>query len=134
MVIFFLAVLLNISAFSYILWSGYFGDDAQNVDLPGRAMLAGQTWLQLSQHAASEWVFKTGRPFPLSVYTVPLFHLFSSRIAYKVFILILSLLSFFSFSLLIYRVSKNIRLALLYLLFLPCFVSSRYWYEAQSFF
>lgn len=123
------ALVLCAVSFSYILKSGYFGDDAQNVDLPGKALLSGQTWTKQTINAMFEWTFQKGRPFPLSTYTVPLFHFLTSRVTFKLFAYFICLINFLSIASVIYSVSSSYRMAILFLTLLPTTVSSRYWYD-----
>lgn len=115
-----------------ILNAGFYSDDAWNIFTKETMLLKGQTLWQYIE-AVNHSALASGRLFPASVvYQVLFFSFFQSSFCYEAARVIFIWLSFFSVAWLVKLLSNNKKLAMLFLVLLPIFLTVRIFHDALT--
>lgn len=124
-----LAIILDVLLLSNILKSDYFGDDLYNFQVSGAVPLIFPSVFDLTKHFFMEWLNTNGRFFPGAWYGYYIFYIFDTLYLYKLFLLSITIASIGAFSYLIYLLSKDKYLSLLFLFLTPIFFQYRFYLD-----
>jgi len=124
-----LSVIFNVLVLSNLLQSDYFGDDLYNFQVPGAVPLIFHSVFDLTKHYFMEWVNTNGRFFPGAWYGYYIFYIFDTIYSYKLFLLSVTISGIALFSYLIYLLSKDRYLSLLFLFSTPIFFQYRFYHD-----
>lgn len=124
-----LSIIFNIAILSNLLQSDYFGDDLYNFQVPGAVPLIFPSVFELTKHYFIEWVNINGRFFPGAWYGYYIFYIFDTLFAYKLFLLGITIAGISAFSYLIYLLSKDRYLSLLFLFLTPILFQYRFYHD-----
>jgi hypothetical protein len=124
-----LSVIFNIAILSNLLQSDYFGDDLYNFQVPGTVPLIFPSVFDLTKHYFMEWINVNGRFFPVAWYVYYVFYIFDTLFAYKLFLLGITLAGIGAFSYLLYLLSKDKYMSLLFLFLTPVFFQYRFYHD-----
>lgn len=122
-------MIFNILVLSNLLESDYFGDDLYNFQVPGFVPLTYPSVFDLTKHYFMEWVNVQGRFFPGAWYVYYLFYILDTIYLYKLFLLNITIAGIGVFSYLIYLLSKDKYLSLLFLFLTPVFFQYRLYHD-----
>lgn len=121
--------MVNLYGLWAVLNTGYLADDAINSNVSGVLEYHNQSLMDLTLQFMGNWISKEGRFFPFAFYVYSLFATVHSLLVYKILQLTFAILSFYVFSRLVFRLTRDRNLGTIVFLSLSVFAQFRAYYD-----